>query len=202
MRLRLRTVCGLGVGLLACASAEAHIVSVRLGDFFMGVLHPATDPVDWLLWLGVVLMAVRAGRGTARWLMAVVPVGMALGLAAGVLVGRPAPALLVDDAPMLIAGLMLAGAVRLPTAAVVTTAVALMGLRGWANVAGLRDGANIALYAAGLMGVGYVVATLAGALCVDLVGETAPAWRRIAARVLGSWMAAAALMLFALGLRG
>ena len=190
-------------GLLACVSADAHIVTMRLGDFFMGALHPMTDPIDWLVWLACALLAARAGRLTARWLIVIVPIALALGLLLlnPLLTGRLSGVL--DAVPLLAAGLLLAAGMRLRTGGVFVAVSILMVLRGAANAAGLRIGADLGLYAAGLAGAGYVAVTvLSAAVVIGVVDEAAPAWRKIAVRVLGSWLAAAGLMLIAVSLRG
>ena len=54
------------------------------------------------------------------------------------------------------------------------------------------------LYAAGLAGAGYVAITLVMAVTVAFTGsdaEPAVAWRRIAIRAMGSWIAAIGLMM-------
>jgi len=191
------------VGLLLSLNADAHIVSVRLGDFFMGALHPMTDPIDWFVWLGLSLLAARSGREAGRWLVAAVPLALAIGLWVVMPAGRFPPAFISDALPLLAVGLLLASGYRLRTMGLVGVVAGLMVLRGAANAAGLRLGADVPLYAGGLMGAGYVAMTLLAALTArGIADEAAVAWRRIGVRVLGSWLAAAGLMLFALGLRG
>jgi urease accessory protein len=200
---RTRAVIAFGlVGLLASLGAEAHIVTMRLGDFFMGALHPMTDPIDWLLWLGVALLGARADCTPARWLIVTVPVGLVLGLWLAVVTTHLLPAVVTDALPLVAVGLLLASALRLGHVTLLAVAAGLMLLRGMANAAGLRVGADLGLYAAGLAGAGYVAITLLAALVLKgAADDAAPAWRRIAVRVLGSWLAAAGLMLLALGLR-
>ena len=201
---RTRAVIAFGLaGLLASLGAEAHIVTMRLGDFFMGALHPMTDPIDWLVWFGIALLGARAGAQTSRWLIVTVPTSLALGLWLTVVTARVAPAVLTDALPLMSVGLLLASAWRLGLVTLLAAAAILMLLRGMANAAGLRLGAEVGLYAAGLAGAGYVAITLLAALVLKgAADDAAPAWRRIAVRVLGSWLAAAGLMLLALGLRG
>jgi hydrogenase/urease accessory protein HupE len=191
------------LGLLLSVNAEAHIVSIRLGDFFMGALHPMTDPVDWAVWLGCALLGARAGRESARWLVVTVPLALVGGLAAVLMTARLPMTGLVEALPLLIIGLLLASGLTLSAVRLVGAVSVLMLLRGAANAAGLRVGADVALYLSGLACAGYVAITLLGALLLQGFTDAAvPAWRRIAVRVLGSWMAAAGLMLLALGLRG
>ncbi|MEI6459931.1 MAG: HupE/UreJ family protein [Pseudomonadota bacterium] len=191
------------VGLLLSLNAEAHIVSVRLGDFFMGALHPMTDPIDWFVWLGLALLGARSGREAARWLVVAVPLALAIGLWIVLLSGRLPPAFISDALPLLAVGLLLASGYRLRTIGLLGVVAGLMVLRGAANAAGLRLGADLPLYVGGLMSAGYVAMTLLAALTArGIADEATVAWRRIGVRVLGSWLAAAGLMLFALGLRG
>jgi len=185
--------------LLASAeSADAHIVASRLGDFYAGALHPLTDLQDLIPWAALGLLAGSLGAGKGRWLVLVFPLGLlaglVLGLAFGVGSGGP-----VAEAGMIVTlGLLLATEMRIPTAFLGVIAFGLALMRGAANWGGVVPETNGLLFAAGLAVAGYAAITLVMGLTLAFGGADAGppiAWRRIAIRALGSWIAAIGLMM-------
>jgi hydrogenase/urease accessory protein HupE len=179
-------------------AADAHIIGARLGDFYNGAAHPATDPQDVLLWIATGVLAGSLGAARGRWLVLVFP----LGLLAGLLIGAATPAV-PDNAAMnagliLVLGLLLAAGARLSVTWLGAIAFALAVFRGAANVAGIGPETNLPLFAAGLTGMGYVAITMTMALTVAFrradAGD-ATAWRGIALRALGGWIAAIGMMM-------
>ena len=69
----------LAVAITAATPAEAHIIATRLGDFYAGALHPATDLYDVILWLALGLLAGSLGADRSRWLVILFPLGLATG---------------------------------------------------------------------------------------------------------------------------
>ncbi|WP_027556963.1 HupE/UreJ family protein [Bradyrhizobium sp. Cp5.3] len=178
-------------------AAEAHIVAARLGDFYMGALHPFTDLQDVILWTATGVLAGSLGASRGRWLILAFPLGLLVGLPLGRIFGA-ASAGLADAAMMLAIGLMLAAAARIPTSALCAIAFGLAVMRGAANGADLGPDTDRVLFAAGLACVGYTIITLTMALTVVFRGTesdgSAP-WRTIAVRALGGWIAAIGLMM-------
>jgi urease accessory protein len=71
-------------------------------------------------------------------------------------------------------------------------------MRGAANAGGIGPDTNQLLYAAGLAGIGYVAITLTMAVTLAFRrtdGGASTAWRDIAIRALGGWIAAIGLMM-------
>ena len=98
--------------LLAGANtAEAHIVAARLGDFYMGVVHPLTDLQDVVLWTATGVLAGTLGAAKGRWLIAVFPLGLLVGLSLGQVFSTTSTQL-SDAAMMLAIGLLLAAAAQ------------------------------------------------------------------------------------------
>ena len=109
----------------------------------------------------------------------------------------------VDAAMILVLGLLLAAAIRIPTPLLCTLAFALALFRGAANATDLGAETDRPLFAAGLACAGYVVITLIMALASVFRGEDAAAsmtWRQITLRAFGGWIAAIGLMMAGLGL--
>lgn len=191
--------------LAAPSAAQAHIIASRLGDFYTGALHPLTDLQDVVSWLAIGVLAGSLGAATGRWLVVVFPTGLLAGLVIGPswdLAGGNA----ANAAVLLALGLLLAAAARIPAVLLAVIAFALAVMRGAANAADLAPETNRVLYAAGLAGAGYAAITLIMALTLTFRradAGPATAWRGIAIRALGGWIAAIGLMMvgFALAAR-
>jgi urease accessory protein len=185
--------------LLAIAQqADAHIAAVRLGDFYSGALHPLTDLQDLVLWTALGLLAGTLGAPKARWLVLMLPLGLIAGLAYGLKSGVSATAPVTDAAMMVALGLLLAAGIRLPAIALWVVALSLAVVRGIANAGGVGPQTNVVLFGAGLAAAGYAAITLIMALTVVFCRpgpDTSPAWRKIAVRACGSWIAAIGLMM-------
>ncbi|MBR0706581.1 HupE/UreJ family protein [Bradyrhizobium liaoningense] len=183
-------------------AAEAHIVAARLGDFYMGVVHPLTDLQDVVLWTATGVLAGTLGAAKGRWLIAVFPLGLLAGLLLGHVFGA-ASTQLADAAMMLAIGLLLAGAAQVPTVLLCAMAFAVAVIRGAANGADLAPETDRLLFAAGLTCIGYAAITLTMALTAVFKRtnpDSATSWRTIAVRALGGWIAAIGLMMASLAL--
>ncbi|MBR1132137.1 HupE/UreJ family protein [Bradyrhizobium iriomotense] len=184
------------------SAAEAHIVAARLGDFYMGVVHPLTDLQDVVLWTATGVLAGTLGAAKGRWLIAVFPLGLLFGLLLGQVFGA-ASTQLADAAMMLAIGLLLAAAAQVPTVLLCAMAFAVAVIRGAANGADLAPETDRLLFAAGLTCVGYAAITLTMALTAVFKrtsSDSATSWRAIAVRALGGWIAAIGLMMASLAL--
>ncbi|MGJ4957110.1 HupE/UreJ family protein [Bradyrhizobium sp. HKCCYLRH2015] len=204
MRTYHRTALLASVLLLAQAQlADAHIVSARLGDFYAGALHPLLTLQDVVVWVALGLLAGSLGAASGRWLVVVFPLGLCAGLALAAGSGLAPASPLVDAATILILGLLLAAALRIPVTLLSAIAFMLGLMRGAANAGELVPQTDRLLYAAGLASAGYVAITLVMALALTFRRpETEPvsSWRGIAVRAVGGWVAAIGLMMAGLSL--
>jgi urease accessory protein len=179
-------------------AADAHIVASRLGDFYAGALHPLTDLQDLILWAAMGVLAGSLGASRGRWLVLVFPLGLLAGLVLGRTTGFASAGPAADAAMILVLGLLLAAAARIPTALLCVIAFGLAVMRGAANAADLGLDTNRLLFAAGLACAGYAAITLTMALTLafrQAEAGTATAWRGIAIRAFGGWIAAIGLMM-------
>ncbi len=179
-------------------AAEAHIVASRLGDFYAGALHPLTDLQDVVLWIAIGVLAGSLGVAKGRWLVLVFPLGLLAGTLLANVLSPAATGTTADASMILILGLLLAAAIRIPAAPLYALAFVLAVMRGAANAGDLGPEINRVLFTAGLVCAGYVVITLVMALTVAFQGpaaETATNWRKIAVRAFGGWIAAIGLMM-------
>jgi urease accessory protein len=190
-------------------SASAHIVSTRLGDFYAGALHPLTDLQDVVLWAAVALLAASMGAARGKWLVLILPVGSLVGLIAAVSFGLAPmgvgpPSTLANAVMMLMLGVLIATAVRVPAPVVGVLAFGIAAMRGIVNSGGIAADTNLTLFAAGFTVAGYAVITLLLAVTVAFNeparASARAAWRGIAIRVCGSWIAAIGLMMGAFAL--
>jgi urease accessory protein len=188
--------------LLASAqAADAHIVASRLGDFYTGALHPLTDLKDLILWAAMGVLAGSLGASRGRWLVLAFPLGLLAGLVLARATSFVSAGPAADAGMILVLGLLLAAAARIPTALLCAVAFGLAVMRGAANAGELGPDTNRLLFAAGLACVGYAAITLTMALTLafrQAEAGTATAWRGIAIRAFGGWIAAIGLMMVGL----
>jgi urease accessory protein len=180
-------------------AADAHIVASRLGDFYTGALHPLTDLQDLILWAAMGVLAGSLGASKGRWLVLAFPLGLLAGLVMQRASGLDSP----GPAAILVLGLLLASAARIPTAMLCVIAFGLAVMRGAANAGDVGPDTNRLLFAAGLACVGYAAITLTMAVTVAFrrpEAGTSAAWRGIAIRACGGWIAAIGLMMVAFAL--
>jgi urease accessory protein len=179
-------------------AAEAHIVASRLGDFYAGALHPLTDLQDLILWAAMGVLAGSLGASKGRWLVLVFPLGLLAGLVLRLATGFVSAGLAADAGMILVLGLLLAAAARIPAVILCAIAFGLALMRGAANAGDLGPETDRLLFAAGLSCAGYAAITLTMALTLAFrrtEAGTSTAWRGIAVRAFGGWIAAIGLMM-------
>jgi urease accessory protein len=182
-------------------TADAHIVASRLGDFYTGALHPLTDLRDLILWGAMGVLAGSLGASKGRWLVLAFPLGLLAGLVMQRASGLDSPGPAANAGMILMLGLLLASAARIPTAMLCAIAFGLAVMRGAANAGDVGPDTNRLLFAAGLACVGYAAITLTMAVTLAFrqpESEASMAWRGIAIRACGGWIAAIGLMMVGL----
>jgi len=199
MRCTLAPACVAAAALMASAqAADAHIVASRLGDFYAGALHPLTDLQDLILWIALGVLAGSLGATKGRWLVLVFPLGLLAGLVLGLTSGGVSAGPVADAGMVVVLGLLLAANVRISIAPLCAMALGLAMMRGAANSGDVGLETNRLLFAAGLASAGYAAITLTMAVTLAFRGTDANpsiAWRGIAIRAFGSWIAAIGLMM-------
>jgi len=191
-----RRVTLLLAGLLP-AGAQAHLVNTGLGPFYDGLSHFALTPEDLLPALALALLVglngARAGRTTLFVLPATWLAGGLVGLTGPTAASAPA----FTIASFLVLGAMVAADVRLRLVWNIALAALLGSVNGYFSGSAMA-GSKLGL--PGLVGIVsalFVTVALAAALPV---AQRAP-WARIAVRAMGSWVAAAGLLLLGWSLR-
>jgi hydrogenase/urease accessory protein HupE len=125
--------------------------------------------------------------------------GLVLDRAFGIVSARP----VVDAGIFLVLGLLLAAEARIPAALLCSIAFGLAVMRGAANAGGVGPETNQLLYAAGMVCAGYAAITLTMAATLAFrraEAGTSMAWRGIAIRAVGGWIAAIGIMMVGLAL--
>lgn len=181
----------------AASPAWAHGAIPGIGAFYSGALHPFVSPAHLIALLALGLaIGQRAGaevERTGRPLVALLAM-LVMGLASHAVAGDPdTDRLLLACAAAL--GIAVAAAWHGP-AALAWLAAALVGAAvGVASgPSGVQGGTRVTM----LVGTGLAAFALAAYAAVMVTLLRRP-WQRIAVRVLGSWLAAAALLVLALG---
>jgi hypothetical protein len=176
---------------LVPGSACAHGMLQGVGDLYAGLLHPLLVPAEALALVAAGLLLGTSGLAASRLGLP----ALALGLATGLLLGRPVPPPLVT--PLLLA-IALAAALLvvagLPLAP--ETAAAMAALAGVAvGIDARPDPDTLRPLVAGAASV--LGATALATFVAALVLERERHWQRVAVRVAGSWIGASAILYFA-----
>jgi hydrogenase/urease accessory protein HupE len=187
-----------GTALLAALALPAHAHSPidGLNDFYAGALHPFASPAQLIALLALALAIGQQAHGVlqaAKAPLLTLAAALALGLATHRVIGDP----LTDRALLVLAagiGLAVAAQAALPRSAWAVLAAAVALAVGWGSGPGAADGAARAL---ALAGTAAGVLLLVTYVAVMTSAARLP-WLRIAVRVVGSWLAAAALLVLAL----
>lgn len=175
-------------------SAFAHGPVEGIGAFYGGLLHPLMVPAHLLALVMLGLLAGQAGMAAMRRSYAGFLPGLTLGLGLAVFAWHwpvETPLLLLSAG----AGLLVVLQWRLPVAALYTLAGLAIGLM--IGIDSGPDGGTRGQRLGALLGTG-----LGAFACLLLVGDLSERagrhWQRVLLRVLGSWGAAAALLVLAL----
>ncbi len=190
----MRSVLGLAALLAPTAPARAHTTIEGIGEFYNGLLHPAVVPAHAIVLVGLGLLLGQQGVAHLWRALPVFAAALAVALLASGQAAVPAAAswLLVAA---LACGLLLASAMHLPIAAGTVLALATAALVGLDSAPDLV-GAERLLTLAGT----WLSASFAVLWFFALADVGRRPWQQVAVRVAGSWIAAASLMVLALGL--
>lgn len=179
---------GLALALLAPA-ADAHLVETGFGSFYDGIAHLVMTPSDLLMVLALALLAGQCGTAAARWALFALPLAWLLGGLAGVQWPGTGALPLWTTLSFLLAGVLVALGARFRKMDVATLALPAGTLHGYVN--GASIGSASALSLGGVVTAVFCLVAIVAAEVTAL----SPGWPRIAVRVVGSWIAAAGLLM-------
>jgi urease accessory protein len=185
------------LALMFCADAAvAHNVVPGVGGFAGGLLHPLLVPTHVIAIAGLGLLAGQQVAAMRRWLLAMFAAGLLMGIFAIVLAFATEAAELVLLLCAAVAGLLTATARPTP----VLLAAPLVAVAGAAlELDSVPD--EISMQATMLALVGTAMGALLALVVVAAISaDRTRQWQRIGVRVLGSWIAASAILVLALRL--
>lgn len=176
---------------LAPLPAQAHLVGMEFGAFYAGALHLLISPEHVTILLALALIAAFQPREQARWMLAALPLGFAVGTAAMALTDASVP-LAVVGLTLALTGLL--AALALPVGAVVLAGLAagLAALHGYANMLPAEGTEQLWLYALGVIAAGTVAGTALTAVLSTLIDRKT--WVPLAYRVVSGWIVAVGTM--------
>jgi hypothetical protein len=177
---------------LAPAAADAHLVVTGLGPLYDGAAHFALSPEDILPTLALALFAGLRGPRSARRALAALGVAWLMGGVLGVVAPQASRVVMSSLTAALLLGFggALAADLALPPWACAAGAGALGLVRGAADLGGAGAGPGVWLQVCGMAASAAVLFALAASLTLPIKRL----WMIIAARVAGSWVAAAGLL--------
>ncbi len=179
--------------------AFAHSLSTRFGDFYGGLLHPLSSLE---LGMGFLVLALLAGQQDKRRARLVLAWFIAA-MIAGAVAAHWLP-VVVDEVRLpnlglaALLGVLVAVAPRIPTIVLPLIGFASGVLNGLGNGLAMTPETAPHLFIPGIAVSGLLVVTPLAALVTTLDRH----WQRVAVRVVGSWIAASALLVTAFYLRG
>jgi hydrogenase/urease accessory protein HupE len=183
------------------ATAEAHLVNTRLGDFYNGALHPLTGFEFVLPWIALSILAAFQDKERGRWLLLVFPLGLLAGASASLVLPVLSIAPILSIVALACVGLLVAAAVRLPLPSFVALVGFVALLHGYETGREMASDTDRFLFIGGVTGVGYVAVALLTGIAVQFLKPNA-GWRFIALRTGGSWIAAIGIMVLGFQLAG
>lgn len=190
-RLCLAALCAIAV---TPRTAQAHLVTSGGGPFFDGLIHFYVSPDDLLPVLAVALFSGLSGKRAARGLVLTLPVAWLLGTVAGMQVSNLNELeIRFAGVSMLCMGLLLSINLKLPAGLLILVALLLGAWHGLANGLNIATTGTSGLAAIGNTVAASLVALIFSAAAVSLTKS----WQLIAVRVVGSWVAAIGLLVFA-----
>jgi hydrogenase/urease accessory protein HupE len=181
---------------LASGSAQAHSPIAGVGHFYSGMLHPLLVPAHLIALVAIGLWLEQQRPAGAQALVAMVlavPAGMLLGFLTGW--QRAELAILAVAASLAVA----VGMARTVPKVWSTTVGAVLG--GLLGVDSLPDGLSGRALWMSLAGT-WLAVLLGPAWVMTLCELAVRPWMKIGLRVVGSWMAAAAILVLALNAFG
>jgi hypothetical protein len=189
------------------ARADAHLVTTGLGPVYDGIGHWSSTPEDIIPAVALAILAGLRGPLTGRRLMLVLPAAWLLGGVVGMLLptvpelSRPVLSGIIS-ATFLAPGLLALSDLAVPPWVVIVLGASVGVVHGFLDAGGLRsEGATTTVGILQFFGMTIELFVLVTLLAAWVMSFRQP-WTRVAARVAGSWIAAAGLLLLGWSLRG
>ncbi len=176
----------------------AHLVQTGFGGFYDGMAHWAITPEDVLVVLALTLLSALGGKDRVRRLVFTLPAAWFAGGLMALVFPTLLPPMVLTLASFGLVGLLVALNRHLPDAVFVLLVLVTAVIHGAGNGGAMREAGLGWLGLAGACVAVFVVASVLPALLVRIEKPAG----RIAMRVGGSWIAAAALLMIGWWFRG
>jgi urease accessory protein len=181
--------------LAAASAAQAHSAIQGINGFYAGFLHPLTALEHLLAFAALGLLAGQQGDRMAPALLL-----FALMVVIGATLALRIPAIpyidLMNILSIVLLGLLVAAAWRMPLVVLYFIALALGLSHGYANGAAMEGDLKPGLFIAGVGLAGLIVPAWL-MLAVEFILRQKYHWMHIAVRVAGSWITAIGLLVLA-----
>jgi hydrogenase/urease accessory protein HupE len=178
--------------------AHAHLVATGSGPFFDGLFHSLVSIDGMLAAAGVAVLAGLSGKAGARAAVIVYPLAWLAGAVFGIRFGGAPLQPWLSIASFLGLGLAIAAKIRLAPPAVGALAFLVALAFGPTMTFDLPVLSSTTLFLLGSVSAMSVALVVISAAALSL----SDGWTLIAVRALGSWLAAAGLLLLGWALRG
>lgn len=183
-------------GLLISGNAPAHISSGGIVDSYSGLLHPFTEPLHIIVILGLGLMLSQQGRAIppAGW------IAYCIGALAGLIassIGLALPPATILFLLAFLFGLLVAIRPSLPRRFCLLLGMLTGFTLGLDSITPIEDISKLVVTIFSTT-TGLAIALL---IFIGWGDYFTRDWQKIGIRVVGSWIAASALLVFALGLK-
>ena len=179
---------------LSASAAQAHTVIDGVGGFPGGLLHPLLVPAHGLALIALSCLVGRFEWRTRLMLIALFAAGCGLAIALVTMAFSANAAELVVLALASLTGLLLAAGLRLPSPIVAILVICVGAAITLDSVPAVLTVKETILSLCGTV----LAATSLLALIAFLSAAGPSLWQRIGIRILGSWIAASAIMVLAL----
>ncbi|RKE72342.1 HupE/UreJ family protein [Pseudorhodoplanes sinuspersici] len=179
---------------LSAGFAQAHTIVEGIGGFSGGVMHPLLVPAHVL---ALVALGCLTGALNFRARLVVIAMFVAVAVLSVVLVTMAFSAVNAELIVLSLAGfagLLLAAAVPVPLAMIIVLAICVAAALTFDSVPAVLSSQDTILSL-----VGTILAAALLLVVITFLSASGPqVWRRIGTRILGSWIAASAIMVLAL----
>jgi hypothetical protein len=175
----------------------AHLVPTGQGPWGDGMARLLLQPLDLLLLLALVLLAVQNGRSWSDRLALVLPLSWLVGGLGGLLVGRELPLALPCAALVTAVGVLVTLGPALRLSERLGEGFLFSGTAVLPLLFGLVAGSSLAGHGGALQALlGEAVAiAVVTALLLMVLDPPHPRWLALGLRVVGSWIAASGLLM-------
>ena len=175
----------------------AHLVPTGLGPWGDGMARLVLQPLDLLLLVALVLLALQSGRPWLDRLALMLPLSWLVGGLGGLVVGVELPLALPCAAIVTALGVLVTLGPELRLGELLGERLLLTAAAGLALLFGLVAGSSLAGHGGALpalLGEAVAIAVVTALLMIALAPPH-PRWLALGLRVVGSWIAASGLLM-------